>query len=148
MINDPKSSHFISWTELGTRSALLILLSSSPCTHLLSELTASSSQMSGSLAGQYWARISSTTTFEFTLCSSRRTCALTCRFSHPVFEFCAPAEHVRVPQDQSGGSIIGCPLPRGWCAYVAPLLDTACAAHLCGGADLGVLPSQIPARAP
>ena len=59
MINDPKSAHFISWTELGTRYVnLMTLLYYAMFTQLVTALLY---QMLASSAVRYWGPTLSTT---------------------------------------------------------------------------------------
>ena len=98
MINDPKSSQFITWTELGTRSVPERLTPLLARSHIRPAL-ASSYPMWASSAAPSSAPTSSTTTSVSSAVPWRVSVLLTPP-PPAVLELRPPAEHVRLPQDQ------------------------------------------------
>src|ERR1700733_3360808 len=76
MINDPKSAQFIAWTDLGT-----------------SFVVSNVGEFSRSILGSHFKHNNVKSFPDFSVCDTN--------VIHLVLQLCAPAKHVRVPQNQS-----------------------------------------------
>lgn len=144
MINDVKSTHYISWTELGT-----------------SFVVSNVGEFSRSILGSHFKHNNVCSSYPFLLLIESRVRVRkhiqVSSFSHILFflwisqlnlhpptvlKLCAPVEHVWVPQDQQSQffSLILYPISH----QPYPSSDPTCAAHIDRRPDLGIFSPQIP----